>query len=80
MATFTYTLPAHWAPYLINGDESGLSVMEALQIEGFLAGEGLFTNCLSCTDEEGDFRTYHDATPYGVLACNCLAYTFEVTP
>jgi hypothetical protein len=78
LKTIDYTLPAYWASYLINGDESGLEGREALQIEGFLAGEGLLNNCLSCSDDNGDFRKYHDATAYGILACDCLTYTFEV--
>ena len=30
-------------------------------------------------DDQGDFRAYHDARRFGVLACNVLTYTFDVS-
>lgn len=77
MKTSEYTLPAFWASYLINGDASGLEDNEALQIEAFISGESLPWGCLSCSDSP-EFRHIHDASNYGVLACDCLTYTFEV--
>ena len=75
--TIDYTLPAFWASYLINGDSSGLEDKEAAQIDAFLTGEGL-RDPLGCSEDNGNFCTFHDARPYGVLACDCLTYTFEV--
>ena len=78
LKTINYTLPAFWACYLINGDASYLEDNEALQIEAFIAGEGLPWGCLSCSEDNGNFCKFHDARPYGVLACDCLTYTFAV--
>ena len=76
----TYTLPAHWASILINHDYTGTSSDEEQEIHNFIDGE--FGESLFCTvtiadwDEEPSFRKYHDAQPYGVLACDCINYTF----
>lgn len=75
----TYILPAHWAGVLINLDYSGLSDDEENQLDSFIDGE--FGEHLFCTvnvseDAEPSFYKYHDAQPYGVLACDCLEYTF----
>ena len=50
METLTYTLPAYWASYLINGDASGLEPGEQEQIDAWLAKEGL-PSPVSCSDE-----------------------------
>lgn len=74
----TYTLPAHWASYLINGDASSFSLYdeegdrELNLIDELLKDLG---PCLGCS-EEPEFRRYHDAP--GILACDCLEFTFEV--
>jgi hypothetical protein len=69
-------MPEHWLSALVNGDESGLSDRESKQLAAFY-GEELSDNWhVSSYDDEGDFMKYHDAQPYGVLACNavkCLA-------
>lgn len=46
----TYTLPAYWASYLINGDASGISDNDRNQCDAFLAREGL-PGPVSCSDE-----------------------------
>ena len=82
MKTEIYILPAHWACAFINGDLSGYDSddLEAqrLFIDAMVSEHG---QCwaLSC-DEESGFLKYHDATGYGVLACDCLEYVFDVTP
>lgn len=76
METTTYTLPAHWASALINDDRTGLEDDDERQLDALMAGEGLPAP-LSCSDESF-FCTYHDARPYGVLACDCLEYVFAV--
>lgn len=47
--TLSYTLPACWASYLINGDDSGMSYPDKTQCATFLAREGLslsgFVDC-----------------------------------
>ena len=77
MDTIDFTLPAHWASALINGDFSGLdddddddddaAVRYWLDTEPDIGGDAL-----SCTDEP-EFRAYYDADG---LACDCLTFTF----
>lgn len=74
METTTYKLPAHWAGALINGDFSGLEEQDEEQLMRVIAGEDL-PDPIDCSDEP-EFLKYHDAQPYGVLACNCLTFTF----
>ena len=74
METFTYTLPAHWAPALINGDFTGLDEADEEALMRVVAGENLPDPI--GVSEEPEFRKYHDAQPYGVLACDCLVYDF----
>ncbi len=72
--TTVYTLPSHWAPALVNDDQTGLEVDEIVQLNRFMKGEGL--GAPLDVSEEGNFMTYHDARSYGVLPCECLEYTF----
>lgn len=74
MKTTIYTLPAHWASALVNGDTTGLEEDDEEAMMRVIAGEGL-PDPVSVSDSP-EFRTYHDAWPYGVLACDCLEYTF----
>ena len=74
METSTYKLPAHWASALVNGDYSGLKEQDEEQLMRVIAGEGL-PDPIDCSDEP-EFMKYHDAQPYGVLACHCLTFTF----
>lgn len=71
--TITYTLPAHWACPLINGDETGLEGEEGEAIEAWLNHEGVG----ACFDVSAVpfFSAFHDARYY-VLACDCLEFTF----
>ena len=73
MKTTTYTLPAHWAPALINGDESGMADDEIQALNDWLSliepGP-----CLDCSGPS-EFTHGHDANDF-VLACECLTYTF----
>jgi hypothetical protein len=74
MTTTTYTLPAHWAPALVNGDFTGMEEDDEEALMRVIAGENL-PDPVSVSDSS-EFLTYHDARPYGVLACDCLEYTF----
>lgn len=74
MKTVDYTLPAHWASALINDDFTGLEEADADQLDALHYGEQL-SDCVGHSDEPF-FCTYHDARPYGVLACDCLEFTF----
>ena len=84
MKTEKYILPSHWASALINGDESGMDDDDCRALNAFVAAGvkeyGLFM-CIDVSDDDGgDFRKYHDAEPYGVLACDVATFTFDVTP
>lgn len=76
MKTLTYTLPAYWASYLINGDGSGLEPGEQETIDAFLAREALDFP-VDCT-EEARFNRYNDA--HTGLAGDVLDYTFLANP
>lgn len=73
----TLILPAHWASALINGDYSSFtdSAADTNEIEIIRLTKILFGDCVACNDEPS-FYTHHDASPDGVLACDCLVYTF----
>lgn len=75
-----YTLPECWACALINGDVSGLEDLDCYQLDKFVAdvvARRGSCNCVSVSDESGgDFRAFHDATRYGVLACNVAEFSF----
>lgn len=78
----TLTLPSYWACALLYGETDYLGDEEEAAIHAVLAGEfpdGAY--CISVGDEDDEgagFRRYHDAQPYGVLASDCLIYTFDV--
>jgi len=78
----TYTLPAHWASALINDDTSGMDYYEEKPFQEFCAymlkehGNNWPLDC----SEDAQFMTHHDARRFGVLACDVLDYTFDVTP
>lgn len=74
MQTETYTLPTHWAPYLINGDASGLENAEEAEIDGWLDAHPHLGSCLSCSDEP-EFKHSHDG---GILAADCLDFEFAL--
>ena len=79
MKTETFTLPAHWACALVNGDFSGLEDSEADELEAWqsAASEQGYGFCVEVSGE-AFFCTGHDARAY-VLPCDCLEFTFEVT-
>lgn len=80
MKTEDYMLPAHWASYLINGDSSSFSLDEDEGEKELAVIDQIIKDIdaggpVSCSDEPV-FMTYHDARPYGILATDCLLYTF----
>lgn len=67
------TIPDYWLSAFANGDESGLTDRESAQLKAFCDGElsgGWYVTCPG--DCEGSFTHYHDATGYGVKACNTV--------
>lgn len=75
MQTTTYTLPEHWACALINDDATGLSDAEHKELNDWLQDykPGF---CIGVSDAP-EFRHRHDASDAGVLACDCLEFTFQ---
>lgn len=74
-----YILPEHWASALINDDRSGLDKQDIEEIQDFYKAnrkDNHFFYCVTCT-EEGFFTGSNDAFNLG---CNCLEYTFDVSP
>ena len=75
-----YDLPESWASYLINGDPTSFSLnddggdAEIATIDRLLDDVGL-GGPVSCSDQP-EFLKYHDAHAYGVLAADCLTFTF----
>jgi hypothetical protein len=81
MKTITYRLPAHWASAFFNGDLTGLDDDDAAAFERVVDGESLPDPLAIAEDDpefgpESFFCKYHDARPYGVLACDCYDYVF----
>lgn len=75
--TETYSLPAYWASYLVNGDASSMEEAEQAQCDRFVADKGL-GGCLNCSDESS-FSRFHDAQYItGFVAADVLDFTFPV--
>ena len=74
LLTETYTLPAHWASYLINGDDTGLEFWESLEIVHWLKGRPWLGECLDCKNEE-EFSWKNDANDLGGSTAE---FTFQV--
>lgn len=82
ITTADFDLPAYWACAMINGDLTGYDDDDLAAIDAFAAdmiAQYGHCHCLAVTDDESNFRRYHDATPYGVLACNIATFTFDIT-
>lgn len=71
--TLEYTLPAYWAPYLINDDPSGLENSEIAEIDTFLKDKNLPGPV--GVSEESEFKHSNDANNLGA---DCLIYSFLV--
>ena len=77
----TFQLPDFWASALINGDTSGLSDEDEQALENFTNSMIKdYGSCLAidCTYEP-HFSKFHDASSFGVLACDVLKFSFDVT-
>lgn len=80
--TFEYfTLPTHWATALVNGDLTGFDDDDLKHIEEFTEDMVHQYGKCWCVDvgEDVNFIRHHDASVYGVLACDCSTYTFDIT-
>ena len=76
--TLTYMLPTHWACPLVNGDESGMEDDEIAMLNEFIDDMVRVYGSCHCVDvsEDIEFSNYHDASHYGVLACDVAKFTF----
>ena len=74
-------LPTHWAVALVNGDESGMDVWEIKELRQFEKHMVSEFGACWCLDVGADswFQTCHDATRFGVLACEVSTFSFDVT-
>ena len=77
-------LPDFWATTLVNGDKSHFNDEDEKAFEAFtddMMNKYGACWCINCSDEENGpgFLKYHDAKQYGVLACNCLTFSFDVS-
>ena len=83
MRTEKFILPSHWAAYFVNGDESGYWDRELAQInqfENYMCGLYGACHCVDVAIDFGDdFRKYHDAMDFGVLATNVVEFTFDIS-
>jgi len=77
----TFDLPDFWASALINGDTSGLTDNDEQALNAFT--EFMIAEYGSCwaldCSEEPSFMRWHDAARFGVLACDVLTFSFDVT-
>lgn len=74
--TEKYVLPAYYASYLINGDESSLNDEELEIIREFLLNNNL-GECMDCSEDEW-FQWYNDLFPNRKLGCNVMSFTFNI--
>jgi hypothetical protein len=65
---------AHWAAFLINGDDSGLERSDILNIEAWAKANSVTLAAASCSDES--FFGYPDGIH--ALKGDCVTYTFFV--
>jgi len=73
MKIIKYVLPAYWASYLINNDDSGMVGDDKVRSDKFL-NDNKLPFPVSCSDESF-FSGHNDA---GTLAGDCLEYTFLI--
>lgn len=69
-----HILPAYWASYLINGDDSGIAASTKAQADKFLADNNLPAPC-SCSDEP--WYSWRNDSGNG-LGGDVLEYTFLI--
>lgn len=73
--SFTYIAPAFLAPYLVNGDASGMTDQEVAACDAWV--ESLPGQWCVDASEESVFVRYNDANYFFPDAGDCLRYTFH---
>lgn len=66
----TLTVPSHWLSAIVNGDESGLDDSRDCSACKALIRDEIDGWTVAGTAEDESFSAFHDATFYGVLACD----------
>lgn len=76
--TITAMLPAHWAVALTYGEDDSLSDEDTAALEEFVDDMVRTYGSCHCVDvsEDTQFSNYHEASHYGVLACDVAEFTF----
>ena len=76
-----YALPTFWATPLFYDDDSEFNSEDQAHLDAFckhMSSKYLSWHCVDMS-EDTEFMRYHDAAPYGVLACDTAAFMFHVT-
>jgi hypothetical protein len=72
----TLDVPSHWLSALVNGDESSFDYYDDAEdykaYQAFCNEELSEGWSVSSYEEDGSFMHFHDAQPYGVLACDAV--------
>jgi hypothetical protein len=75
-----YTVPEHWLPAIINGDETSFDYYDDAKdyraYKAFCKHE-IKNATIETAGEESYFCTFHDARGYGVLPCNVVDCIFH---
>ena len=78
--TVEYQLPDFWLSPLFNGEYSGMSESDIAAFDSFVAY--MVRNYGQChameTRDDCGFVWRHDASKFGVLACNCETVVFAI--
>lgn len=74
--TVELTAPSHWAPLLINGDDSGMEPQEVKNARAWISSLKMGDPVDAADDSE--FMSQYDAKRFnGNLAADCCTYTFH---
>lgn len=76
MTTLHFTLPAFYAPLLINGDMEGYTNEELSAINKLIQDNNLNNGHWALPNDEVSFTTFHDLWHYGILAADCSDFTY----
>ena len=79
MKTITLELPNFWATALFYDDTSSFEYADEKSFQDFCLWMGKHHGTSTPVDmeEEPHFKKFHDATQFGVLACDVHKYTFR---
>lgn len=76
-----FELPTYWACALVNNDNSDFGPEEEASLDSFVQWmQSTYGQCW-CLNVEDDarFSRYHDASRFGVLACDVTTFAFDVS-